>query len=73
MSNIIQTLFNTNHEQPSFLVFVIFAVIAFVVPAIARYLYESGRAGNTTKKTKPVSTAAPAAKPPRHQHKKKKR
>ena len=67
MSNIFQTLFNTNHEQPSFLVFLILAVIAFVVPAVAKYLRESKQPGSGVK-----TTGAPAAKP-RHQHKKKKR
>ena len=32
MSNFLQTLFNTNHDQPSFLVFVVLAFIAIVVP-----------------------------------------
>ena len=67
MSNVLQTLFNTNHEQPSFLVFLILAVIAFVVPAVARYLHESKQPGSGVK-----TTGVPAAKP-RHQHKKKKR
>lgn len=44
MSNFLQTLFNTNHDQPSFLVFVVLAFIALVVPNLSKYLYESGPA-----------------------------
>lgn len=46
MSNFLQTLFNTNHDQPSFLVFVVLAFIAIVVPNLSKYLYESRRARN---------------------------
>ena len=37
MSNFLQTLFNTNHDQPSFLVFVVLAFIAIVVPNLSKY------------------------------------
>ena len=46
MSNFLQTLFNTNHDQPSFLVFVVLAILAIVVPNLSKYLYESRRARN---------------------------
>jgi len=42
MSNFLQTLFNTNHDQPSFLVFVVLAFIAIVVPNLSKYLLVCG-------------------------------
>lgn len=71
MSNIMQTLFNTNHDQPSFLVLIVLVLIAFVVPSITKYMYESRRANNNSQPTARSQTQ-PTAKP-RHQHKKKKR
>ena len=67
MSNVLQTLFNTNHEQPSFLVFLILAVIAFVVPAVAKYLRESRQSGSTATSARSPSDPgqpAPAGLPP---------
>lgn len=69
MSNFFQALFNTNHDQPSFLVFVILALIAIVLPNVTKYMYESRKANGSTKT---AGTSTSAAKP-RHQHKKKKR
>lgn len=63
MSNVLQTLFNTNHEQPSFLVFLILAILAIVAPAVAKYLHQRRSSGST-------KTSAASAKP-RAQHKKK--
>ena len=40
MNNVLQTLFNTNHEQPSFLVFILLMVIAVVVPNVAKYMHD---------------------------------
>ena len=71
MSNFLQALFNTNHDQPSFLVFVILAFIALVVPNLTRYLYESRRSGSRT--TSRTSSQSTSTAKPRHQHKKKKR
>lgn len=59
MSNFLQTLFNTNHDQPSFLVFVVLAFIAIVVPNLSKYLYESRRARNAPHTT---SSALPPAR-----------
>ena len=72
MSNFFQALFNTNHDQPSFLVFVILALIAIVVPNVTRYLYDSRKANGSTKTSSSSSQNTSSAKP-RHQHKKKKR
>lgn len=71
MSNIMQTLFNTNHDQPSFLVLLVLVFIAFVVPGITKYLQESRRANNDTQPTARNQNTSTAK--PRHQHKKKKR
>lgn len=51
MNNVLQTLFNTNHEQPSFLVFIILALIAIVVPNVAKYLRDTRRGNGTTTST----------------------
>lgn len=67
MSNVLQTLFNTNHDQPSFLVFLILAAIAFGVPAVAKYLRESRQSGST------AASAAPRSTPKPKKRKKKKR
>ena len=37
MDNVMQFLFNTNHEQPSILVWVLLIVIAVVIPNYVRY------------------------------------
>ena len=52
MSNFLQTLFNTNHDQPSFLVFVVLAFIAIVVPNLSEYIDPSFLYGRKKKKKK---------------------
>ena len=37
MSNVLQTLFNTNHELPDLQVIVILAILAIVAPSVAKY------------------------------------
>ena len=63
MSNVLQTLFNTNHELPDLPVIVILAILAIVAPSVAKYLHQRRSSGST-------KTAAASAKP-RAQHKKK--
>ena len=63
MSNVLQILFNTNHELPDLQVIVILAILAIVAPAVAKYLHQR-RSGGSTK------ISAASAKP-RAQHKKK--
>ena len=62
MSNFLQTLFNTNHDQPSFLVFVVLAFIAIVVPNLSKYLYESRRARNAPRATSSAASSGPKKK-----------
>ena len=64
MSNVLQTLFNTNHELPDLQVIVILAILAVVAPTVAKYLHHRRRSSGSTK-----TSAAPAK--PRAQHKKK--
>ena len=40
MDNVMQFLFNTNHEQPSILVWILLIVIAVVIPNYVRYRME---------------------------------
>ena len=63
MSNVLQTLFNTNHELPDLQVIVILAILAIGAPAVAKYLHQRRSSGST-------KTSAGSAKP-RAQHKKK--
>ena len=63
MSNVLQTLFNTNHELPDLQVIVILAILAIVAPSVAKYLHPRRSSGST-------KTSAASAKP-RTQHKKK--
>lgn len=63
MSNVLQTLFNTNHELPDLQVIVILAILAIVSPSVAKYLHQRRSSGST-------KTSAASAKP-RTQHKKK--
>ncbi len=63
MSNVLQTLFNTNHELPDLQVIVILAILAIVVPSVAKYLHQRRSSGST-------KTSA-ASEKPRAQHKKK--
>ena len=62
MSNFLQTLFNTNHDQPSFLVLVVLAFIALVVPNLSKYLYESRRARNAPHTTSSAASSGPKKK-----------
>ena len=43
MDNVMQFLFNTNHEQPSILVWILLIVIAVVIPNYVRYRMEQKR------------------------------
>lgn len=63
MSNVLQTLFNTNHELPDLQVIVILAILAIVAPSVAKYLHQRRSSGST-------KTSAASAKP-RAQYKKK--
>ena len=63
MSNVLQTLFNTNHELPDLQVIVILAILAIVAPSVAKYLHQRRSSGST-------KTSAASAKPSA-QHKKK--
>ena len=63
MSNVLQTLFNTNHELPDLQVIVILAILAIVAPSVAKYLHQRRSSGS-------IKTSAGSAKP-RAQHKKK--
>lgn len=63
MSNVMQTLFNTNHELPDLQVIAILAILAVVAPTVAKYLHQR-RSSDSTR-----TSAAPAK--PRAQHKKK--
>ena len=63
MSNVLQTLFNTNHELPDLQVIVILAILAIVAPSVAKYLHQRRSSGST-------KTFAASVKP-RAQHKKK--
>ncbi len=63
MSNVLQTLFNTNHELPDLQVIVILAILAIVAPSVAKYLHQRRSRGST-------KNSAASAKP-RAQHKKK--
>ena len=47
MDNVMQFLFNTNHEQPSILVWVLLIVIAVVIPNYVRYRMEQKRSNDS--------------------------
>ena len=47
MDNVMQFLFNTNHEQPSILVWVLLIVIAVVIPNYVRYRMEQKRSNGS--------------------------
>ena len=64
MDNVMQFLFNTNHEQPSILVWI---VIAVVIPNYARYRMEQKRSNDS------VPTQNPARSAPRKKKRSKKR
>jgi len=59
MDNVMQFLFNTNHEQPSILVWVLLIVIAVVIPNYVRYRMEQKRSNDS------VPTQNPARSRPR--------
>mgnify|MGYP000239380955 FL=1 len=63
MSNVLQTLFNTNHELPDLQVIVILAILAIVAPSVAKYLHQRRSSGRT-------KTSAASAKPRAQQKKK---
>ena len=63
MSNVLQTLFNTNHELPDLQVIVILAILAVVAPTVAKDLHQRRSSGSTK------TSAAPAK--PHAQHRKK--
>lgn len=47
MDNVMQFLFNTNHEQPSILVWILLIVIAVVIPNYVRYRMEQKRSNDS--------------------------
>ena len=65
MDNVMQFLFNTNHEQPSILVWILLIVIA--VPNYVRYRMEQKRSNGS------VPTQNPARSAPRKKKRSKKR
>lgn len=54
MDKVMQVLFNTNHEQPSVLVFVVLVLIAIVVPSFTRYKMEQKHSQDPIPKTNPA-------------------
>ncbi|OLA08471.1 MAG: hypothetical protein BHV90_02280 [Clostridiales bacterium 42_27] len=64
MDNVMQFLFNTNHEQPSILVWILLIVIAVVIP---NYVMEQKRSNDS------VPTQNPARSAPRKKKRSKKR
>lgn len=40
MNNLMQVLFNTNHEMPSWPVVMVLLAVAIIVPSIMRYLQD---------------------------------
>ena len=67
MDNVMQFLFNTNHEQPSILVWILLIVIAVVIPNYVRYRMEQKRSNDS------VPTQNPARSAPRKKKRSKKR
>lgn len=63
MDNVMQFLFNTNHEQPSILVW----VLLIVIPNYVRYRMEQKRSNDS------VPTQNPARSAPRKKKRSKKR
>ena len=60
MDNVMQFLFNTNHEQPSILVWILLIVIAVVIPNYVRYRMEQKRSNDSvpTQNPRPLSPRA---------------
>ena len=67
MDNVMQFLFNTNHEQPSISVWFLLFVIAGVIPNYARYRMELKHSNDS------VPTQNPARSAPRKKKRSKKR
>lgn len=67
MDNVMQFLFNTNHEQPSIPVWILLIVIAVVIPNYARYRMEQKHSNDS------VPTQNPARSAPRKKKCSKKR
>lgn len=67
MDNVMQFLFNTNHEQPSILVWILLIVIAVVIPNYVRYRMEQKHSNGS------VPTQNPARSAPRKKKRSKKR
>lgn len=40
MDNLIQVLFNTNHEPPNIYVIIVVVAMAFLIPPAAQYTYQ---------------------------------
>ena len=57
MDNVMQFLFNTNHEQPSILVWVLLIVIAVVIPNYVRYRMEQKRSNDSVPTQNPARSA----------------
>lgn len=66
MDNVMQFLFNTNHEQPSILVWILLIVIAVVIPNYVRYRMEQKHSNDS------VPTQNPARSAPRKKKRSKK-
>ena len=65
MDKVMQVLFNTNHEQPSAIVFVALILIAVVVPSYTRYRMEKKHSQD------PISRENPARSAPKKKKRKK--
>lgn len=55
MDNVMQFLFNTNHEQPSILVWILLIVIAVVIPNYVRYRMEQKHSNDSVPTPEPPS------------------
>mgnify|MGYP000016631863 CR=1 FL=1 len=54
MDNVMQFLFNTNHEQPSIPVWILLIVIAVVIPNYARYRMEQKHSNDSVPTQNPA-------------------
>ncbi len=57
MDNVMQFLFNTNHEQPSILVWILLIVIAVVIPNYVRYRMEQKHSNDSVPTQNPARSA----------------
>lgn len=57
MDNVIQFLFNTNHEQPSIAVWILLVVIAIVIPNYTRYRMEKKHSNDSVPTQNPARPA----------------